>query len=1204
MTVSNKQPTAVSISSIVTPSDYGQTNNCGTLLAVGGTCTVSVTFTPTAVGSRPGTLTITDNASNSPQTVNLTGTGTTLPSITGLSATSGMVGSSVTITGTGFGGSQGTSTVTFNGTAATPMTWKSTSVVVPVPTAATTGSVLVMVNGGPSNGVSFTVVPSITGLSSTSGIAGTSVTITGTGFGGLQGASTVTFLNAPAAPTNWSSTSITAPVPTGATAGTGTVTVTVGGVTSNGFQFTIVPNIANLSPASGPTGSSVTITGTNFGSIQGASTVTFNGTIAAPTSWGAGSIAVPVPAGATTGNVVVTVGGVASNGISFAVLSTTPSITGLSPTSGAVGAAVAITGTNFGSAQGTSTVIFNGTAGTPTSWSATSIQLAVPTGATTGNVVVTVTGVPSNGVSFTLLPSPSIASLSPTSGAVGASVTIVGSNFGATQGSGNVWLGSTYGVVTSWSDTQVIATVASGSQTGTAKIFQSGAWSNAPAFTVETPPPATGVILTPSSVSMVVGETRTLQAADAQGQPFQGLMWSSSDTTVASLSTDDPPIITALTPGHTTIIAGDGSTDITVYAGPVLPTGTIKWSIPGDGSGVTQILPAVPSETGVADVFALQSSGKLMAVTADGFVSWTADVGTDSKKLLPDFQGGMVLAGGQSVQELDGLTGQAKPAYSYTYPPSVYSIVGLAPTAVHTDGTIFTVDGHSLLGIDPQTGVPKFGITMEDSNYHQLPYCEFPVDNQTVSPPTVYQLMIAGDGNAYVAYSYSNQTSDPQILGDCNSGYNYRDFHLRVLRVAVDGSSQKISVGDWTQNSTCSPNANGQTVCSTEGSIPLVNGGSIITNADNGILFTWTKSTNFNSNDPVTQLTPISASGAGTTASMTGFVQPVVQQQDGTFVGTLYNTQQNLAQMISFDQAGSVKWSVTGDYQPQIATADGGVIAQNFDTGASVTFDQNGNATGQTASLPIPSWIGNDYQGTSLLNSLVYSTVNYAGSYAATAGGNPSANGTFVPVAGEIEAVPIWGLLWGGPKCALGTSQIALAGQALQQYNALKQKLLAGRYLTSDSCAAYFNADPKRASYFNNLTDAVTRQVPYDGVLSNISLYAAGEWTARIAALPTFAILKKTPVCSDFSGASKDKVIAAAQTQPPGTDVYINTSKLKKLTQSTILHEALHNLTGLEDIVDDPNILDLKGLLGIPRTSNGTEDINRILEAKGCVGTN
>ena len=45
---------------------------------------------------------------------------------------------------------------------------------------------------------------------------------------------------------------------------------------------------------------------------------------------------------------------------------------------------------------------FNGTAGTPTSWSATSITVPVPSGATSGNVVVTVSGVASNGVNFTV----------------------------------------------------------------------------------------------------------------------------------------------------------------------------------------------------------------------------------------------------------------------------------------------------------------------------------------------------------------------------------------------------------------------------------------------------------------------------------------------------------------------------------------------------------------------------------------------------------------------------------------------------------------------------------------------------------------------------------------------------------------------------------------------------------------------------------
>jgi IPT/TIG domain len=84
------------------------------------------------------------------------------------------------------------------------------------------------------------------------------------------------------------------------------------------------------------------------------------------------------------------------------LLAQAPAITGLSAHSAPVGALVTVIGSNFGAAQGASTVTFNGTAATPTKWSATSITVPVPAGATTGNVVVTVGGDVSNGVMFTV----------------------------------------------------------------------------------------------------------------------------------------------------------------------------------------------------------------------------------------------------------------------------------------------------------------------------------------------------------------------------------------------------------------------------------------------------------------------------------------------------------------------------------------------------------------------------------------------------------------------------------------------------------------------------------------------------------------------------------------------------------------------------------------------------------------------------------
>ncbi len=77
--VTNTGASALTITSIVTSGDFNSSNNCGSSLAASSSCYVNTTFTPTAVGDRTGTITITDNATDSPQTVALTGTGTAKP---------------------------------------------------------------------------------------------------------------------------------------------------------------------------------------------------------------------------------------------------------------------------------------------------------------------------------------------------------------------------------------------------------------------------------------------------------------------------------------------------------------------------------------------------------------------------------------------------------------------------------------------------------------------------------------------------------------------------------------------------------------------------------------------------------------------------------------------------------------------------------------------------------------------------------------------------------------------------------------------------------------------------------------------------------------------------------------------------------------------------------------------------------------------
>src|SRR5439155_3618810 len=79
-----------------------------------------------------------------------------------------------------------------------------------------------------------------------------------------------------------------------------------------------------------------------------------------------------------------------------------PTITSVSPYSAIAGTSVTINGNNFGTTQGSSTVTFNGVAGTPAAWTVSSISVPVPSGAKSGNIVVTVPSGGSASVPFTV----------------------------------------------------------------------------------------------------------------------------------------------------------------------------------------------------------------------------------------------------------------------------------------------------------------------------------------------------------------------------------------------------------------------------------------------------------------------------------------------------------------------------------------------------------------------------------------------------------------------------------------------------------------------------------------------------------------------------------------------------------------------------------------------------------------------------------
>ena len=149
------------------------------------------------------------------------------------------------------------------------------------------------------------------------------------------------------------------------------------------------PTLSGLSPAGGPVGTLVTLTGTGF---TGATKVAFNGTAAQFTAASATQITATVPTGAASGPVSVTTpGGTAVSTSDFTVTAVpaSPTLSGFSPAGGPVGTLVTLTGTGF---TGATKVAFNGTAAQFTAASATQITATVPTGAASGPVSVTTPG--------------------------------------------------------------------------------------------------------------------------------------------------------------------------------------------------------------------------------------------------------------------------------------------------------------------------------------------------------------------------------------------------------------------------------------------------------------------------------------------------------------------------------------------------------------------------------------------------------------------------------------------------------------------------------------------------------------------------------------------------------------------------------------------------------------------------------------------
>ncbi|HSS95431.1 MAG TPA: IPT/TIG domain-containing protein, partial [Terriglobales bacterium] len=410
------------------------------------------------------------------------------PTLTSISPTHGYAGDQITLVGSHFNPVAGTGGLVWLGAGwATVVSWSDTQIVATIPYQ-NAGPVKVKQYGVFSNSINFTFdAATLTSISPTHGYAGDQITLVGSHFGTVQGLVQI----GPnwATVVSWSDSQIVVTAPFSSA---GAVKIRQDNVWSNGINFTYdAPTLASVTPSSSAIGAQITLAGSHFGTQQSTSRVQLGSIVATVQSWADNQIVATVPS-ASSGTLAVFQNAVWSNGLSFTVLPN-PSITSLTPSSGSVGTSVTITGANLGSSG---TVSFNGVAASPSSWSSTSITVPVPNGATTGNVVVTASGLNTSGLLFTVPPpTPLLVQLNPTSGIPGTSVTITGSNFGSTQNNGQVLISAIPLTVTSWGDNTIIATIADEVDTGSPlpiTVITGTGTSNQLQFT-PTDPPITGV---------------------------------------------------------------------------------------------------------------------------------------------------------------------------------------------------------------------------------------------------------------------------------------------------------------------------------------------------------------------------------------------------------------------------------------------------------------------------------------------------------------------------------------------------------------------------------------------------------------------------------------------------------------------------------------------------------------------------------------
>jgi hypothetical protein len=321
-TVTSFSPTKATQGATVTIS--GSRFVTGMTVAFNGAPSPSVTYVSASkvkavvpVGATSGPLTVTAPLGSATSS----GPFGVLPAIVSLSVTQGFAGDTVSISGSGF---SGTTQVKFGSAVASFLLVDDATIEATVPAGVTTGKVSVVKPEGTATSSVFSVLPVLSSFTPAQGAVGSTVAITGAGFGIVSG---VKFGTKIASFTILSDTAIQATVPAGAT--TAKITVeTPRGNRASATSFVVIkaPTLASFSPGSDVLPVTLTITGTNLVGTTSVRVGTFPLTLVSVTST---QILAQAPLDTPTGPITVTnAAGSATSTAAFGPIACVPGATG------------------------------------------------------------------------------------------------------------------------------------------------------------------------------------------------------------------------------------------------------------------------------------------------------------------------------------------------------------------------------------------------------------------------------------------------------------------------------------------------------------------------------------------------------------------------------------------------------------------------------------------------------------------------------------------------------------------------------------------------------------------------------------------------------------------------------------------------------------------------------------------------------------